>query len=124
MAATQQGGCGYTAQTPGPFDVTLRDHEVRGRLFLSRYKGVIFHSPREKISPEWTWAPGITFGFTHVNSILVMNENGSRRNICGERTVLMPCGVIPVHYNTIRYPQLLVNSLFFFLNTHGKLDNS
>ena len=31
----------------GPFDITLRNHEVRGRLFLPRHKGVIFHSPRE-----------------------------------------------------------------------------
>lgn len=46
-AAPQQSGCGYTAQTSGPFDITLRNHEVRGRLFLPRHKGVIFHSPRE-----------------------------------------------------------------------------
>lgn len=46
-AAPQQSGCGYTAQTSGPFDITLRNHEVRGRLFLLRHKGVIFHSPRE-----------------------------------------------------------------------------
>lgn len=43
----QQSGRGYTAQTSRPFDITLRNHEVRGRLFLPRHKGVIFHSPRE-----------------------------------------------------------------------------
>lgn len=46
-AAPQQSGCGYTTQTSGPFHITLRNHEVRGRLFLPWHKGVIFHSPRE-----------------------------------------------------------------------------
>ena len=36
---------------PGPFDVTLRDSEVRARFFLPRHKGVIFHSPHENGGP-------------------------------------------------------------------------
>lgn len=69
----------------GPFDITLRNHEVRGRLFLPRHKGVIFRPVRTAANNELS-GPWYHVRFHTRQLHSGAEQKGSRRNICGEGT--------------------------------------
>lgn len=64
-------------------------------------------------------APGITFGFTRVNSILERNKRAAAETFEGREQHArgMPCRVSPVHFNCILMDIFNVVSYSFFSDT-------